>query len=209
MNLSHHVKDWDCPLRKRATDDVWCVEARARAGLGSCGGVCETARPGAAVTDAHTVDKFVREQMDFRMGPFELLDLTGLDVSHPVMESIYRQFYDEPRFRPSPITAVRLAGGMLGRKSGSGFYEYGDGTKLATKDVSEPPVGLTEEPAVWVSRQYPDEAQRVLALFDQLNVWVEDGPFPTNDALIIVTTAEIPLFIGSGKRMPSNSIAPL
>ena len=58
------------------------------------------------------------------MGPFELLDLTGLDVSHPVMESIYHQFYEEPRFRPSPLTAQRLAAGLLGRKSGRGFYDY-------------------------------------------------------------------------------------
>ena len=49
------------------------------------------------------VDAIMREQAGFRMGPFELMDLTGLDVSHPVMESIYQQFYDEPRFRPSRL----------------------------------------------------------------------------------------------------------
>jgi 3-hydroxybutyryl-CoA dehydrogenase len=63
------------------------------------------------------------------MGPFELLDLTGLDVSHPVMESIYHQYYEEPRFRPSPIAAQRLAAGLLGRKSGRGFYAYPDGPR--------------------------------------------------------------------------------
>src|SRR5690606_24244003 len=66
------------------------------------------------VAPFHVIDAVMREQAGFRMGPFELMDLTGLDVSHPVMESIYQQFYDEPRFRPSPITAVRMAGGMLG-----------------------------------------------------------------------------------------------
>src|SRR5690606_14765378 len=59
-----------------------------------------------AVAPFYQVDAIMREQAGFRMGPFELLDLTALDVSHPVMESIYQQFYDEPRFRPSPITAV-------------------------------------------------------------------------------------------------------
>ncbi|HCP79125.1 MAG TPA: 3-hydroxyacyl-CoA dehydrogenase, partial [Pusillimonas sp.] len=65
------------------------------------------------VAPFYKIDAIMRDQAGFRMGPFELMDLTGLDVSHPVMESIYQQFYDEPRFRPSPITAVRLAGGML------------------------------------------------------------------------------------------------
>ena len=55
------------------------------------------------------------------------MDLTALDVSHPVMESIYRQYYDEPRYRPSVITAQRLAGGVVGRKAGEGFYRYVDG----------------------------------------------------------------------------------
>jgi 3-hydroxybutyryl-CoA dehydrogenase len=138
------------------------------------------------VTDESTVDAVVREQLGFRMGPFELLDLTGLDVSHPVMESIYRQFYDEPRFRPSPITAIRLAGGMLGRKSGSGFYEYDGANKVS--GVTATPAKLAWDPAaVWVSLHHPDEAQRVLALLKRLNVEVETGPTPSDDALIIVT----------------------
>ena len=57
------------------------------------------------VADFQTIDLILREQAGFKLGPFELMDLTGLDVSHPVMESIYRQYYDEPRFKPSVITA--------------------------------------------------------------------------------------------------------
>jgi 3-hydroxybutyryl-CoA dehydrogenase len=58
------------------------------------------------------------------MGPFELLDLTGLDVSHPVMESIYNQYYQEPRYRPNVLTQQMLTGKKLGRKTGQGFYRY-------------------------------------------------------------------------------------
>lgn len=76
------------------------------------------------VADIATIDTILKAACGFRMGPFELLDLTGLDVSHPVMELIYHQFYEEPRFRPSPTTAQRLAAGLLGRKSGRGFYNY-------------------------------------------------------------------------------------
>ncbi|MFY8043246.1 MAG: 3-hydroxyacyl-CoA dehydrogenase NAD-binding domain-containing protein, partial [Rhodoferax sp.] len=72
--------------------------------------------------DYATIDRILRDQIGFKLGPFELMDLTGLDISHNVMESIYRQYYDEPRFRPSPITAQRLAAGMLGRKTSVGFY---------------------------------------------------------------------------------------
>ena len=79
-----------------------------------------------AVASFAQVDAIMREQAGFRMGPFELLDLTALDVSHPVMESIYRQFYDEARFRPSPITAVpgRRPDRPQGRRN---FYTYVDG----------------------------------------------------------------------------------
>jgi 3-hydroxybutyryl-CoA dehydrogenase len=138
------------------------------------------------VADERTVDAIVRGQMGFRMGPFELLDLTGLDVSHPVMESIYRQFYDEPRFRPSPITAIRLAGGMLGRKTGSGFYEY-DCEKNAPAPVATQAMTEWKPTAVWVSSRNPEEAQRVLDLLEALHVEVEKGVAPSDDALIIVT----------------------
>jgi 3-hydroxybutyryl-CoA dehydrogenase len=87
---------------------------------------------GEGVADFREVDRIMRELAGFRMGPFELLDLTGLDVSHPVMESIYNQYYQEPRYRPSPLAAQRLAGGVLGRKTGRGFYDYG-------KDAATPP----------------------------------------------------------------------
>lgn len=80
------------------------------------------------VASAPEIDLILRESLGFRMGPFELLDLTGLDVSFQVMEQIYRQYYEEPRFRPSPLPAQRVSAGLYGRKSGEGFYRY-DGDK--------------------------------------------------------------------------------
>lgn len=70
------------------------------------------------------VDRVMTDAAGFRLGPFELLDLTGLDVSHPVMESIYHQYYEEPRYRPVYITAQRYAAGLFGRKTSRGFYDY-------------------------------------------------------------------------------------
>jgi 3-hydroxybutyryl-CoA dehydrogenase len=76
------------------------------------------------------VDDVLRESMGFRMGPFELLDLTGLDVSSKVMVSIYEQFQQEPRFRPSSLVPPRVAAGFYGRKSGEGWYRYEDGKQV-------------------------------------------------------------------------------
>lgn len=85
-----------------------------------------------SVADFATIDAILRDAAGFRMGPFELLDLTGLDVSHPVMEAIYGQYYQEPRYRPSVITRQRLDAGLLGRKSGRGFYDYSDDSFMIT-----------------------------------------------------------------------------
>jgi 3-hydroxybutyryl-CoA dehydrogenase len=138
-----------------------------------------------AVAPFRHVDAIMREQAGFRMGPFELLDLTALDVSHPVMESIYRQFYDEPRFRPSPITAVRFAGGLLGRKTGEGFYRYEQGSKQLPEEPAPPalPAGLK----VWLAPYHPVGHKRAATLLKALGVHVLAGSGPPPDALILVT----------------------
>jgi 3-hydroxybutyryl-CoA dehydrogenase len=85
------------------------------------------------------VDDVLRDAMGFRMGPFELLDLTGLDVSSKVMTSIYEQFQHEPRFRPSSLVAPRVSAGLFGRKSGEGWYRYDEqGRKVAQPARSAP-----------------------------------------------------------------------
>jgi 3-hydroxybutyryl-CoA dehydrogenase len=103
---------------------------------------------GEGIAEFHEVDRILRDCAGFRLGPFELLDLTGLDVSHPVMESIYRQYYEEPRYRPSPLTGQRVAAGLLGRKSGGGFYRYEEGRK---KEIPEPPAPAAKPTRVWIS----------------------------------------------------------
>jgi 3-hydroxybutyryl-CoA dehydrogenase len=80
------------------------------------------------VADAETIDRVCRLGGGFRMGPFELIDLIGLDVNLSVARSFYRQGGELERWRPSPIQERMVGEGLLGRKSGRGFYEYGDGT---------------------------------------------------------------------------------
>jgi 3-hydroxybutyryl-CoA dehydrogenase len=138
---------------------------------------------GESVADFATIDRVLRDQVGFRLGPFELMDLTGLDVSHPVMESIYNQYYQEPRYRPSVITAQRLAGGVLGRKSGQGFYRYKDGQAELPPEPAAPQV--TALPPVWVSPRAARRAE-LLQLLKDLGARIETGASPSAQALTLV-----------------------
>ena len=90
------------------------------------------------------VDRAVRRG-GFRMGPFELMDLVGLDVGLAVAKSFYEQSFGEPRWRPSPLVARLVAGGRLGRKSGRGWYEYPPGPP---RDAEPPVNDLADEPVL-------------------------------------------------------------
>jgi 3-hydroxybutyryl-CoA dehydrogenase len=83
---------------------------------------------GDGVADAATIDRVVRLGGGFRMGPFELLDLIGLDVNLTIARSFFAQGGKPERWRPSPIQERLVEEGKLGRKSGSGYYEYGEGS---------------------------------------------------------------------------------
>ncbi len=99
------------------------------------------------------------------------------------MESIYHQFYEEPRFRPSVTTAQRLAGGLWGRKTGEGFYRYTDGT---AQQPAEPPAPQVDSvPPVWVSPRAARRAE-IYQLLKNLGADIETGAAPSAGALILV-----------------------
>ncbi len=76
------------------------------------------------VASIEQIDLACRLGGGFRMGPFELMDLVGVDTGFDVSRSFYEQSFGEPRWRPSPITARYVAAGRHGRKSGRGYYDY-------------------------------------------------------------------------------------
>jgi 3-hydroxybutyryl-CoA dehydrogenase len=76
------------------------------------------------IADIETIDRIVRIEGGFRMGPFELMDLVGIDTGFEISKSFYEQSFYEPRWQPSPITARYVAAGLHGRKTGRGYYDY-------------------------------------------------------------------------------------
>ncbi len=138
---------------------------------------------GETIAEYPEIDRILRLGAGFRMGPFELLDLTGLDVSQPVMESIYDQYYQEPRFRPSPIARQRLAAGLLGRKSQRGFYRYDNGQKQEVGAEAVPP---SDNLTVWLGSDDAAAHPQVVELLDRLGVERDNGKIPGQEALCLV-----------------------
>jgi 3-hydroxybutyryl-CoA dehydrogenase len=95
------------------------------------------------IADVATIDRICRMEGGFRMGPFELMDLVGVDVGFEISRSFYAQSFGEPRWKPSPIAARYVAAGLHGRKSGRGYYTYppkdDTGNAVAYRDADPDP----------------------------------------------------------------------
>ena len=133
------------------------------------------------------VDRIMVEAAGFRMGPFEVFDLVGFDVSKAVMESIYHQYYEEPRYRPSFAAAQRVTAGLLGRKTGEGFYTYSAGAPLRRPD--DRPVPAVDARALphWVSDREPEAAATLRAALAAGGLDVETSAAPSAEALVFLT----------------------
>ena len=149
---------------------------------------------GEGVASFEDIDRILRDGAGFRMGPFELLDLTGIDVSHPVMESIYNQFYHEDRYRPHPLTRQMLMGKKLGRKVGEGFYQYTDnkkqnGQKETSNTNQQPPYKTdsdTSNISVWIGADLAEDKQQLVDYLNAGDITIDDNDQPNPDSLVLL-----------------------
>jgi 3-hydroxybutyryl-CoA dehydrogenase len=125
------------------------------------------------VADFATIDRILVDAAGFRIGPFGLMDLVGLDVAHAVMKSMYQQYFEEPKYRPSFIAEPRVAAGLHGRKTRRGWYEYAPDMQMPP----EAPAPTKKPAAVW-------GAPEVKELLMDLGAKVELKPAP--DAVCFV-----------------------
>jgi 3-hydroxybutyryl-CoA dehydrogenase len=126
------------------------------------------------IASPQEVDVLMKESAGFRMGPFELLDLIGADVTHVVMESIYGRYYEEPMYQPSALLGVRVAGGLLGRKTKQGFYNY-DGPPSA----GAPTIKVDAQPlpaSVWIADE--DGGRELAELLKNTDIKTQVGGAP-------------------------------
>jgi 3-hydroxybutyryl-CoA dehydrogenase len=127
----------------------------------------------------------MRDVGGFRMGPFELMELTGLDVTQPASSLIYNQFFQEPRYRPNLIMQERYEAGVLGRKSKKGFYNYDAEMKAIVPPEKPAPAARPE--SVWVSPAEAAGSAKLKELLSKLGASVETSAQPSAKALILVT----------------------
>ena len=89
------------------------------------------------IADMASIDWAMKEMGGFKMGPFELMDMIGHDVNYVVTETVWKEFYYDPKFKPALSQKRLVEAGYLGRKSGKGFYSYAPGESLPHPDKNQ------------------------------------------------------------------------
>ena len=89
------------------------------------------------IADMATIDWAMKEIGGFRMGPFELMDFIGNDINYTVTETVFHAFFGDPRYRPSFTQKRMMEAGLLGRKTGKGYYDYSEGAERPAPQTDE------------------------------------------------------------------------
>ena len=136
INLSAECKELIVKWKKVPviTKDTpgFIVNRVARPYYGESLRICEE-----GIADMATIDWALKEKGGFKMGPFELMDLIGNDVNYTVTETVWTQMYFDPRYKPSLIQKKMMESGRFGRKTGIGYYSYGNEAVNALPDKND------------------------------------------------------------------------
>lgn len=133
----------------------------------------------------HDVDRILCDCVGFRIGPFALTDLVGLDILDTVNRSMYRLHHEDARIRPSLTTGRMVAAGLLGRKTGRGFYTYSTGPSQPDP-IPDAPAPDARPESVWIGRAEPEGAAVLEAWVARLGGRVDHGERPGPRSLCLV-----------------------
>ncbi|MEU6116749.1 3-hydroxyacyl-CoA dehydrogenase [Streptomyces sp. NPDC047117] len=138
------------------------------------------------VADVPGIDRIARDVLGLKMGPFELMDLTGLDVTTAVIDTIWHGFRHSDRLRPSFLTPNRVTAGLHGRKAGRGWYAYGPEDPAPAAAPEAPVTGDAKRPVRVAGTGPGTEALR--SALAASGAVLDDAEVPADDALVLVAT---------------------
>ncbi|NEE15000.1 3-hydroxyacyl-CoA dehydrogenase [Streptomyces sp. SID7499] len=136
----------------------------------------------AQVADPATIDAVLRESGGFRMGAFELTDLIGQDVNESVTQSVWQSFFQDVRFTPSLAQRRLVESGRLGRKTGHGWYDHGEGAERPEPDTAE----KRQPPAYVVAEGDLGPASDLLELIREAGIPVRDDSDDDQGACLLL-----------------------
>ncbi|MDQ1017817.1 3-hydroxyacyl-CoA dehydrogenase [Streptomyces afghaniensis] len=142
--------------------------------------------------DPATIDAVLRESGGFRMGAFELTDLIGQDVNESVTRSVWESFFQDVRFTPSLAQRRLVESGRLGRKTGHGWYDHGDGAERPEVDTAE----KRQPPAYVVAEGDLGPAGDLLALIREAGIPVRDEDDDNGTRLVLPSGGQLALADG-------------